>query len=109
MSGIGTEACNDIDGGQNVGWIDTGDWMDYTVNIPSNGTYNLNYRVNGWNTGAQIQLKLGNTILSTTNVNTNNSWSTISSSPVLLTAGTQTLRVYASGGGFNLNWFELTK
>ncbi|MBK1809690.1 discoidin domain-containing protein [Clostridium sp. YIM B02505] len=109
MSDIGTEACNDIDGGQNVGWIDTGDWMDYTINIPSTGSYNLNYRVNGWNTGAQIQLKLGNTILATTGVNTNNTWTTINSSPVTLTAGTQTLRVYASGGGFNLNWFELTK
>jgi hypothetical protein len=32
MSGVQTEACSE--GGQNVGWIDTNDWIVWNVNVP---------------------------------------------------------------------------
>ncbi|MBD0258331.1 MAG: family 16 glycosylhydrolase, partial [Cytophagales bacterium] len=40
MSGVQTETTTDAGGGQNVGWIDTGDWMAYSnVNFPTSGAY----------------------------------------------------------------------
>src|SRR6476469_9482466 len=42
MSGVQAEACGE--GGQNVGYISTGDWMDYNVNVPAAGTYQVNFR-----------------------------------------------------------------
>ncbi|SHO44698.1 chitobiase/beta-hexosaminidase C-terminal domain-containing protein [Anaerocolumna xylanovorans] len=106
MSGVAAEPCNDIGGGQNVGYIDTGDWMDYTVTVATTGTYTVDYRVNGWNAGAQIQLMKDSNVLATTGTNTGNAWATVTSEPFPLTAGTYTVRVNISGGGFNLNWME---
>ncbi len=106
MSGVATEACGDTGGGQNVGWIDTGDWMDYTVNTAAAGTYTVDFRVKGWSSAAQIQLKQGSTLLATISASTGDIWSTVTSAPFTLPAGTTTLQVYASGGGFNFNWME---
>src|SRR5690606_18523517 len=46
MSGVQTEATSDTGGGQNVGWIDAGDWMAYGgITIPATATYRVEYRV----------------------------------------------------------------
>lgn len=106
MSGVATEPCGDVGGGENVGYIDTGDWMDYLVNIPTTGTYKVDYRVKGWNGGAQIQLMKEGNVLMTTGTNTGDIWATVTSDAFHLTAGIYSIRIHASGGGFNLNWME---
>ncbi len=106
MSGVATEPCGDVGGGENIGYIDTGDWMDFVVNIPNAGTYTVDYRVKGWNTEAQIQLKQGSTALAVTGTNTGDVWDTVTSTSFTLSEGPQTVRVYAGRGGFNLNWLE---
>jgi chitinase len=108
MSGIQTETTTDTGGGLNVGWIDTGDWMDYSVNVQSAGSYTVEYRVASPNATGQIQLRSGATTLTTTTVpNTGGwqNWQTVTAT-VNLSAGQQTLRVYAGGGGFNVNWIN---
>ncbi len=46
MAGVQLEATTDAGGGQNVGWIETGDWMAYnSINIPTTGAYTAEYRV----------------------------------------------------------------
>jgi PKD repeat protein len=109
MSGIQTENTTDIDGGINVGWIDTGDWMDYSVNIPTSGTYNVAYRVASTAASGQIQARVNGITLSTTNIPNTNGWQvwTTVYDQVVLSAGVQTLLLYASGAPFNVNWFEL--
>lgn len=109
MSGIQTEGCSE--GALNVGWIETGDWMDYNINVSTSGTYIIQYRVASLSTSGQIQLKNGTTILATTDVPDTDGWQrwqTVNA-VVKLTAGNQTLRVYAGGGGFNLNWMEFQR
>gem|GEM_PF-221833 len=111
MSGIQMENATDAGGGQDVGWIDAGDWMDYNVNVPVSGTYTVQYRVASTGTTGQIQLRSGSTVYATTSVpNTGGwqNWQTVSTS-VNLTAGQKTLRVYASGTGFNLNWLNISQ
>jgi endoglucanase len=110
--GIQTEATQDAGGGQNVGWQDNGDWMDYSANLSSAGTYTMNFRVASYFGGGQFQVKnsAGN-VLATVNIpKTGNyqTWQTISAS-VTFPAGQQTLRIYTvnSGGGWNINWFDI--
>ncbi|MFL5740695.1 MAG: carbohydrate-binding protein [Flavisolibacter sp.] len=113
MSGVQTETTSDIGGGKNVGGQDLNDWIDYSLNIPSAGTYNMNFRVATMVAGAQFQVKKSDgTVLATVGVPSTGAyqnWQTISS-PVTLAAGQQTLRIatVASPGGWNLNWFELS-
>ncbi|WP_206424246.1 carbohydrate-binding protein [Cohnella candidum] len=108
MNGIQTETTSDSDGGLNVGWIDAGDWMDYSVNVQTAGSYTVEYRVASPNATGQIQLRSGaNTLATTTVPNTGGwqTWQTVTAT-VNLSAGQQTLRIYAGGGGFNINWIN---
>ncbi len=108
MNGIQTETCSE--GSLDVAYIDAGDWMDYSVNVQNAGTYTAEFRVSSPYAGTQLQLQKGGTVLATVTVPSTDgwqSWQTVSAS-VNLTAGTQTLRVYAATNGWNLNWWSLT-
>jgi endoglucanase len=114
MSGVATEnAWGDPQGGGLiVGWIEQGDWMDYSYNAPATGAYGIKMRVASPLTGAQLQIRNSSgTVLQTVSLpNTGGwqTWTTITTS-INLTAGTQTLRLYASNAtGWNINWWELT-
>jgi hypothetical protein len=112
MQGVQKESCSDGGGGENIGWQDNGDWMDYSVNISSAGTYTVNFRVASMFTGAQFQLRNSSgTVLSTVTVpNTGSfqSWATVPAQ-VSLPQGSQTLRIVTTNaaGGWNLNWWEI--
>jgi endoglucanase Acf2 len=108
MSGVATEATADTNGGLNVGYIDSGDWLDYAVNVQTAGTYTVQFRVAGFSPTAQLQLKAGNTVLATVNVPTtpNGQTYTTTTAAVTLAAGSQTLRVAVVNGGFNFNWMS---
>jgi endoglucanase Acf2 len=108
MSGVQAETTSDTGGGQNVGYVETGDWMDYSVNVASAGTYNVSFRVASAPGAGQIQLRSGATVLSTVNVAATGGWQTWTTltATANLTAGTQTLRIHASAGGWNLNWVQ---
>jgi len=113
MNGIQTENTSDAGGGKNVGWQENNDWMDYTVNVPSAGTYTLNFRVATVNTGVQFQLRnASGTVLTTVSVPNTGWWQTYQTvgAQVTLPAGQQTLRIVttdAKGSGWNFNWWEI--
>ncbi|HEY0732081.1 MAG TPA: carbohydrate-binding protein, partial [Chitinophagaceae bacterium] len=113
MSGVLTENTLDVGGGKDVGWIETGDWMEYAINVTSAGTYTLKLRIATPNTtGAQVLVKKGDgSLLSTVNISGTGGWQvwqTISTT-VTLAAGTQNIRFQSSGtAGWNFNWFEFS-
>ena len=109
MNGVVKENTTDVGGGQNVGYIDTGDWMDYSVTVSSVGTYPFNLRVSS-PVGGQLQIRNSNgTVLATVSIpNTGGwqNWQTVTAN-VALQAGTQTIRVQSASNGWNFNWFEI--
>lgn len=107
MSGVGTETTIDLNGGANVGYIDAGDWMDYTVVVPTTGAYYISYRVSGNGNGSVSILQNGVTLSTTVLPNTGDwqNWTTVNTT-VNLTAGTQTIRLLAVTGGWNINWWS---
>ncbi len=114
MQGVQTEATQDPQGGNlNVGWIDTGDWMAYSnINIPTAGSYTVEYRVASANTGGTLSLDLngGATVLGSVAIpNTGGwqNWTTISHT-VNIPAGTHSVGLFAQTGGWNINWFRVT-
>ncbi len=107
MSGIQTQSCSE--GGLNVGWIDANDWMDYTLDIPGNGSYRIDYRVASPNGTGKVDFRTeGSTLVCTVIPNTGGwqSWGTVSANTVL-NQGIQTIRLFAKTGGWNINWFVL--
>jgi len=109
MAGVQLEACSE--GTQNVGWIETGDWMAYAITVPTSGSYTLQYRVASPNSNAVISsdCNAGATQLGTVAVPNTGGWQkwTTVTQTVTLPAGTYNLRVFAKVGGFNLNWITV--
>ena len=113
MSGVQLEATADAGGGQNVGYIDTGDWLSYhNVNFPTSGTYTVEYRVASVG-GGQLSsdLNSGNVWLGNLDVPATGGWQnwTTISQTINVSAGMYDFGVFAHGGGWNLNWVRITK
>lgn len=111
MNGIKKEDTQDAGGGQNIGYINTGDWLDYNVNVAQAGAYKVEYRVASAAGSAGFELRSGSTVLDSHGVaNTGGSqtWQTMTDY-ISLNAGTQVIRLYAVGSSFNINWIQFTK
>jgi endoglucanase len=111
MSGVQTENTSDAGGGKDVGWIDNGDWMNYSISAPAAGAYTVNFRIASIYNTSQFQVKnSAGTVLATVNVPSTGGyqvWKTVSAT-INLPAGAQSLRIQSSSSqGFNFNWFEL--
>jgi len=107
MSGVSTESTIDLNGGANVGFIDTGDWMEYTIDVPVTGMYDISYRVSGNGTGTVTLLQNGTELTTTALPNTGDwqNWTSVSTK-VNLTEGAQTIKLLANTGGWNFNWWS---
>lgn len=107
MSGVETEAC--VEGGTNVGYIDTGDWMSYEVYVKKPGIYNVDLRVASLD-GAPgaILLKADNNLIATLDVPTTGDWQnwTTISTTVELYEGPMSLEIAAGNSLWNINWLE---
>jgi len=110
MSGIQKENTGDTGSGQNVGFVDTNDWMDYKVNVQTPGTYNVEFRIAREPSGSgELQIKSDANLLATVALPSTGgwqTWQTVTATGVTLAAGNQTLRVHVSNGGWNLNWMN---
>ncbi len=110
-SGIETENTSDAGGGKNVGYIDNGDWLTYSINVPTTATYKVSYRVAALAGGGQFQLEKagGSPVYGNVNVPATGgwqNWQTVSHN-VVLPAGEQLIAIAAVTGGFNINWLKV--
>ncbi len=109
MNGVDTEACSE--GGQNVGWIDAGDWMAYNnITVPASGNYRISYRVAS--PGGSVlssDLNAGSIPLGNVNIPATGGWQnwTTVTQTVFLNAGTFNFGIFAQQGGWNLNWWRI--
>jgi chitinase len=113
MLGVQTEATTDTDGGQDVGWIDQGDWMAYNnINFPVTGTYKIEYRVASESGGGRVScdLNAGTIQLGQIDIPGTGGWQnwTTISHTVTVNAGTYNFGVFAQTSGWNLNWIRIT-
>lgn len=112
MNGVQTEGNSDEGvAGINVGYIDQGDWMDYSVNVPLTGNYKVRIRLSTFFTGARFVIRnSGGTALDTVDVFDSGGWGNYltMNTTIPLQAGTQTIRFESiTNLGWNLNWFEV--
>jgi len=95
--------------GNTVGWIDEGEWLDYTVNIAQAGTYDLSFRYASGVAagGGPFHLEVdGNTVINNITVGLTGSnwnvWATKTVSGIVLPAGKHVLRLAFDKPGFNI-------
>lgn len=101
----GVDIENASGGGYNVGWFSAGEWMNYTVQVASAGTYTVQLRVAssgggslhvGFNTASNVWQSV-----SVPGTGGWQSWTTVSAT-VTLGAGTQQMTLMSDSGGFNI-------
>lgn len=112
MDGVEVEATTDVGGGQNIGWIDAGDWMTYTVSLPesASGQYDVTYRVASFDGGSlTLEQPGGTTQYGTLNFAGSGGWQSWADAThrVSIPAGTTSLAIAATTGGWNLNWIDI--
>ncbi len=109
--GVDIETCADgISNGYNVGWIETGEWLQYSVYASEDGIYDMNVRSASKDVPGQMILQLngkdisGNIHLPSTG--DHQLWQTSTIKNIKLSKGWTRLRVVAVQGGFNLNYLQ---
>jgi beta-glucanase (GH16 family) len=101
--GVDTEA---NDGGENVGWIETGEWLEYSVDVTFSGTYDIEFRVaSTGSTGKFALLMNGENRTGTISVPSTGAWNVFTSvivRDVPLSSSDTLMRVEIISGDFNL-------
>ncbi|WP_440950380.1 PKD domain-containing protein [Methanosphaerula subterraneus] len=102
----------DTDRSPNVGWVRTGEWLAYTVNIGTAGTYDAGFRVASSHAGSSVQVYLddGTTPVATVNVPNTGDWLAFQTVqvPVALPAGQHRLKLAFPTDYANINWIDFT-
>jgi hypothetical protein len=98
--------------GYNVGWIDAGDWMKYTVPIIPMGAFSIAARVASLSGGGKFYIEVGGSnvtdLISVPATGGWQSWATLAPVPFTNTIPASSFRVVVDTGGFNLNWLQFT-
>jgi aryl-phospho-beta-D-glucosidase BglC (GH1 family) len=109
---VDIEACSDTDGGYNVGYIASGEWLNYTINVQTAAVYQIAFRVASANGPGNIQVFLNGLPMCAVATPLTGGWQTwqsVTISNLVLPAGPQMLRLIFAVGGQNLNYLQVTK
>jgi len=105
-------ACTDAGAGYCVNNTDSGEWLKYSVNIPTAGNYNISIRYAA-NNSSSVHFevdganKTGTINLPVTYSGTSLTYQTITST-IFLNAGNQIIKFVIDSGNCNYNYFNLT-
>jgi endoglucanase len=114
-SGLELENTTDIGGGQNISYLDNGDFADYYIDVEEDGSYWVDYRTAALSESGAVKLEIiapGGTAeflhqLSFPSTGGWQNWTT-TRNQVFLTAGQHQLRMTITAPLFNINWMEFS-
>ena len=113
--GIELENTTDTGGGQNIGYLDVDDYLDYFINVAKAGIYQVDFRTAALSEMGGVELQLidanGNaTTLKNLTFPATGGWQTWTNTTesVSLPAGQLQLRLLITAAPFNINWFEFS-
>ena len=102
-------------GGYNVGWIADGEWLEYTINSVSDGTYDITLHFATGNdllTGRELTLILNGATLGTFNIESTGGWQTWQTATIkdvsIAGGSDQILRLEVTNGRFNVDKIDFT-
>lgn len=108
--GVDIVACSDTtSNGYNVSSTEPGEWLQYTLAVPTKGAYNLEIRTASKDSMGKIAITVNNAdekVVSLPTTGAEQTWATTSIKNILLPKGTNTFRVRILNGGINLNYFR---
>jgi Carbohydrate binding module (family 6). len=114
MSQYGTqsESTGDAGGGQDVGWIDDGDWLEYAINnTTTDSVFNVTFRLASPYGGGLLAVYLDNAKLGQISVSNTGGWQIYSSvaATMKIKPSKHFLKLYVTKGGFNINYTNIQR
>ena len=107
------ERTTDAGGGFNIGWIEAGEWQEYTITVAAAGYYDFSVRVASRESSRALRVLVDGAdvtgSMTVPNTGAWQAWQTLTRTRIYLTAGVHQLRSMAITGGFNVNWMSLQK
>ncbi|HMG81823.1 MAG TPA: carbohydrate-binding protein, partial [Ferruginibacter sp.] len=107
--GVDIEGTSDAGGGYDIGFTSAGEWLKYTVNVASTGTYTFQARLATEGTGNTFHVEVdGQNISGSITVPNSGgwqTWETVSFTTPTITSGQHVIRFYEETGGYNINYF----
>ncbi|MDB4694690.1 carbohydrate-binding protein, partial [Flavobacteriales bacterium] len=111
--GVELEGTSDIGGGQNVGYLDAGDILEYQVQVSNSGFYNVDFRTASLDGTGAVLVRLirenGQVIyVCQSEFEPTGGWQdwATTSATANLDTGMYTMRVQITDAPFNLNWIQ---
>ncbi len=108
---VDVEATQDAGGGYDVGWVQDGEWLEYTVSVVESGSYDLTLRMASGSSGNKTATVStdGQQVASFTLTKTEGwqAWKDVVVENVQFSSGTQTLRISMKSNSFNVNYLEV--
>ena len=109
--GVDIEATTDNGGACNVGWTQAGEWLEYDVNAPSAGAYNIALRVATGIATARVHVEVDRVNLGSKTL-TQSNWQSFYDLPAYqttLSAGAHRVRIAFETSDVNFNYLSITK
>jgi len=111
---VDVRATVDTGGGYEVGWTDTGEWLNYTVNVASSGNYDFQLRVASGQTGGSVHIEIdGANVTGPISIpntgNWDNTFTTLIIPNIAVPAGKHVMRLVIDSGswGPEVNWINV--
>ncbi|WP_298151683.1 carbohydrate-binding protein [Flavobacterium sp.] len=109
--GVDIQPCVDSpSNGFQVGFLETNEWLSYTLEATAETAYDIDFRYAGPSTGKIYIEDASGRISETVSLPPSGgftTWATATLSDVILKQGSNKIKVYFENGNFNLNYFEL--
>jgi aryl-phospho-beta-D-glucosidase BglC (GH1 family) len=109
--GVDIEPCSDFSSnGFNVGWIENGEWLKYTIHASQSGLYDINLNLAQPSAGGKIILSLdGQSITNVLDVPVTGgyqNWQSLTVPNIYISAGTHVLQTRFFIGNFNFSYMD---
>jgi len=110
---VDLEVCTDVGGGYNIGWATVGEWLEYSVNVATAGTYSVDVRAACNGTGRTISLQANGKSLASDlaipNTGGWQAWENVTVNELKLDTGVQVIRLTIGAVDYvNLNSMTFT-
>lgn len=103
---------SEVTGITNVGWIDSEEWLEYTVNVTESDNYKVSLSSASESNGGNVTLNIdGAPVVSNLDLPVTGSWSTWQTTvveDVFMAEGEHVFQIYINDGAFNLDYVDFT-
>lgn len=104
---VDIQTTGDNYGAYNIGWIATDEWLEYTINCSTSANYDLYMRVASPTSTAKYKVLIDGVdktgLIDVPNTGNWQTYQTVQTSNLAISAGTHIVRIQAVSGGFNFN------